>query len=107
MTLCRRLNHPRHIPSVVCLIHANVGPAAVLEPPPHYRQRPFAIEQSPLYLLDIGQDRLEAACGRALDIGARSHTSATLILKNNMDRSKLAVATDGPAIFLSNICGPR
>ena len=56
---------------------------------------------------NFGQDRLEAACGRALDIGARSYTSVTSILKNNLDRPKPAAATDGPAIVHINIRGPR
>ena len=33
-----------------------------------------------------GRERLEAACGRALEIGARSYTSVNSILKNNLDR---------------------
>jgi hypothetical protein len=33
------------------------------------------------------QDRLEAACSRALEIGARSYSSVNSILKNNLDRS--------------------
>ena len=53
-----------------------------------------------------GPERLEAACGRALDIGARSYTSVTSILKNNLDRKRPASATDGPAIVHSNIRGP-
>ncbi len=55
---------------------------------------------------NFGSTRLEAACGRALDIGARSYTSVTSILKNNLDRPKPA-ATDGPAIVHANIRGPR
>ena len=54
-----------------------------------------------------GAERLEAACGRALDIGARSYTSVTSILKNNLDRQRPAPATDGPAIVHVNIRGPR
>ena len=56
---------------------------------------------------NFGHERLEAACGRALDIGARSYTSVTSILKNNLDRQRPATATDGPAIVHSNIRGPR
>ena len=52
-------------------------------------------------------ERLEAACGRALGIGARSYTSVTSILKNNLDRQRPAPATDGPAITHDNIRGPR
>ena len=44
------------------------------------------------------RERLEAACGRALEIGARSYTSVSSILKNNLDRRRPAMATDGPAI---------
>lgn len=53
-----------------------------------------------------GAERLEAACARALDIGARSYTSVKSILKNNLDRQRPAEATDGPAITHPNIRGP-
>jgi transposase len=52
-----------------------------------------------------GRERLEAACGRALEIGARSYTSVVSILKNNLDRQQPAPATDGPAITHRNIRG--
>ena len=45
-----------------------------------------------------GPERLEAACGRALEIGARSYSSVVSILKNNLDRTRPEPATDGPAI---------
>ena len=58
----------------------------------------------------FGPERLEAACDRALEIGARSYTSVTSILKNNLDRRRPAQpstgATDGPAIVRANIRGP-
>jgi transposase len=54
-----------------------------------------------------GAERVEAACARALAIGARSYTSVTSILKNNLDRQRLPSATDGPAIVHANIRGPR
>jgi transposase len=54
-----------------------------------------------------GSERLEAACGRALEIGARSYTSVTSILKTNLDRKRPAPATDGPAITHTNIRGPH
>jgi transposase len=54
-----------------------------------------------------GRERLEAACDRALAIGARSYTSVTSILKTNLDRRRPAPATDGPAIAHTNIRGPR
>ena len=53
-----------------------------------------------------GAERLEAACGRALDIGARSYTSVKSILKTNQDRRRSEPATDGPAIVHDNIRGP-
>jgi transposase len=53
-----------------------------------------------------GRERLEAACGRALDIGARSYSSVNSILKNNLDRRRPAVPADGPAIAHDNIRGP-
>lgn len=52
-----------------------------------------------------GSDRLEAACQRALEIGARSYSSVNSILKNNLDRKRPETATDGPAITHSNIRG--
>jgi transposase len=54
-----------------------------------------------------GPERLEAACARALEIGARSYTSVASILKNNLDRNRPDPATDGPAIVHANIRGPR
>jgi transposase len=53
-----------------------------------------------------GAERLEAACERALEIGARSYTSVNSILKNNLDRRRPETATDGPAISHANIRGP-
>jgi len=54
----------------------------------------------------FGSERLEAACDRAIEIGARSYTSVTSILKTNLDRKRPAPATDGPAIAHDNIRGP-
>lgn len=54
-----------------------------------------------------GAGRLEAACERALDIGARSYSSVASILRNNLDRRKPKRAADGPAIDHANIRGPR
>ena len=52
-----------------------------------------------------GRDRLEAACIRALEIGARSYTSVNSILRNNLDRRRPDDAADGPAISHPNIRG--
>ena len=53
-----------------------------------------------------GRERLEAACSRALEIGARSYSSVNSILKNNIDRRRPAMPADGPAIAHDNIRGP-
>jgi transposase len=53
-----------------------------------------------------GCERLEAACARALDIGARSYSSVNSILKNNLDRRRPDTPADGPAIAHGNIRGP-
>jgi transposase len=52
-----------------------------------------------------GRERLEAACKRALEIGARSYTSVSSILRNNLDRTRPDPAADGPAISHPNIRG--
>jgi transposase len=58
-----------------------------------------------------GSERLEAACERALEIGAQSYSSVASILKNNLDRRKPGQsskrAADEPAIEHTNIRGPR
>jgi len=54
----------------------------------------------------FGRERLEAACGRALEIGARSYSSVNSILKNNLDRRRPDTPADGPAIAHDNIRGP-
>ena len=54
-----------------------------------------------------GAERLEAACSRAIEIGARSYTSVNSILKNNLDRRTRQRAADGPAITHANIRGPK
>jgi transposase len=53
-----------------------------------------------------GHARLEAACRRAIDIGARSYSSVHSILKNNLDRRQPAMPADGPSIAHDNIRGP-
>jgi transposase len=56
----------------------------------------------------FGRDRVEAACLRALEIGARSYGSVRSILDNKLDRQAAAKrAADGPAILHTNIRGPR
>ena len=56
----------------------------------------------------FGRERVEAACLRALEIGARSYGSVRSILDNKLDRQAAAKrAADGPAILHANIRGPR
>ena len=56
----------------------------------------------------FGRERVEAACLRTLEIGARSYGSVRSILDNNLDRQAAAKrAADGPAILHANIRGPR
>ena len=52
-------------------------------------------------------ERLEAACKRALEIGARSYTSVNSILKTRLDRRRPEPAAEGPAISHPNIRGAR
>jgi transposase len=52
-----------------------------------------------------GRQRLEAACERALAIGARSYKSVKSILQNSLDRKRPEQAADEPAIVHSNIRG--
>jgi transposase len=52
-----------------------------------------------------GRERLEAACERALLIGARSFKSVKSILNTRLDRKRPENATDGPAIIHDNIRG--
>jgi transposase len=55
-----------------------------------------------------GAERLEAAAGRAIDIGARTYGSVKSILDNNLDRRPAPQrATDGTPILHPNIRGPR
>jgi transposase len=56
----------------------------------------------------FGRERVEAACQRGLEIGARSYGSIKSILDNNLDRQNAAKrAPERPAIVHSNIRGPR
>ncbi|MDA1100574.1 MAG: IS21 family transposase [Proteobacteria bacterium] len=56
-----------------------------------------------------GEERLEAACERALEIGALSYSSLASILKNNLDHRKPDKSSEPttPAIKHGNIRGPQ
>jgi len=53
----------------------------------------------------FGQDRLDAASARALELNAHSYTSLHSILKNGLDRKPRTRAPDEPAITHFNIRG--
>ncbi len=53
----------------------------------------------------FGNDRLDRACERALEINAYSYSSLHSILKNGLGRQRRQPATDGPTITHSNIRG--
>ena len=56
----------------------------------------------------FGQERVEAACARALEIGARTYGSVRSILDNNLDRQAAPQrAADSPALEHRNIRGAR
>jgi hypothetical protein len=54
---------------------------------------------------NFDRERVEAACERALAIGARSFTSVKSILTNKLDRKRPEKAADRPAIIYDNIGG--
>lgn len=53
----------------------------------------------------FGQDRLDAACKRGLEINARSYSSIQSILKNGLESKPRTPATEEPAITHTNIRG--
>lgn len=88
---------------------AAIGPAtaalvaAILAAKPHPEQG-FRAAIGILGLAKTyGRDRLEAACHRGIDIGARSYTAIASILKNNLDRAYAAPEPD--LIHHANIRG--
>jgi transposase len=55
-----------------------------------------------------GRERVEAACERALAIGAKSYGSVKSILDNRLDQRPITnAAADGPPILHPNIRGGR
>jgi transposase len=55
----------------------------------------------------FGRERVEAACLRALEIGARTYGSVKSILDNHLDRQAGKRAPDGKAVIHPNIRGAR
>lgn len=54
-----------------------------------------------------GRERVETACQRALEIGARTYGSVKSILANNLDRQVSARADDSAPVAHANIRGPH
>jgi transposase len=91
-----------------------VGPATamlcevILEHRPHPEQGFRACMGILRLVKPFGQERLEAAASRALDIGARTYGSVKSILDNNLDRQTVSTRTaDGVSIQHPNIRGAR
>lgn len=86
-----------------------VGPCAallcekILEERPHPEQGFRACLGIMRLVRGFGRERVEAACGRALDIGARTYGSVGSILDNRLDQSAPRPARDDRTITHPNI----
>jgi len=88
-------------PHTACLIEA------ILKRKPHPEQGFRACLGILRLRKSYGPDRLEAACGRAVEINGLSYSSVASILKNNIDRRQRDAATDdGPVIHHQHLRGP-
>ena len=93
---------------------AAVGPCAallcekILKERPHPEQGFRACLGIMRLVRGFGRERVEAACGRALDIGARTYGSVRSILDNRLDQVPAPQpARDDRAIAHPNIRGSR
>jgi transposase len=94
---------------------ARIGPstarlvALILESRPHPEQGYRACLGILRLARQYGEPRLEAACDRGLDIGARSYGSIQSILKNGLDRQPRRPSRQGELTLPDhpNIRGPR
>ena len=93
---------------------AAIGPATaalaalVLESRPHPEQGFRACLGILRLLRTYGRDRLEAACARGIEIGARSYGSIASILQHGLDRQpapRPARGGDEPPLLHPNIRG--
>ena len=90
-----------------------IGPAtaALVEQILHAKPHPEQGFRACLGILRLvrawGAERVEAACLRGSDIGARSYSSIVSILRNNLDRVRPAARPETPALEHANIRGPR
>lgn len=87
-------------------IHVETMIRRILESRPH----PEMSYRSCLGILRLekryGGDRLEAACERALVVGACSYRHVASILKHNLDRERLDDASDQAPVEHENVRGP-
>jgi transposase len=92
---------------------ARLGPMAatlidlILERRPHPEQGFRACVGILRLAKPFGIDRVEAACARALEIGALSYRSIRSILDHKLDRQATARPQDTPPLDHTNIRGPR
>jgi transposase len=91
-----------------------IGPstAALVEQILHAKPHPEQGFRACLGILRLvrawGAERVEAACQRGIDIGARSYSSIVSILRNNLDRAYCPQpVSDEPPVQHSNIRGGR
>ena len=91
-----------------------IGPstAALVEQILHAKPHPEQGFRACLGILRLvrswGGERVEAACQRGIDIGARSYSSIASILRNNLDRAHRPQSVpDEPPVQHSNIRGGR
>jgi transposase len=100
-------------PEKLAAAAARIGPnvAALIELILRERKHPAQGFRASLGVLGLarghGAAALEAACGRALEINARSYSSVKSILANNLHRHRPDAAAEGPAISHANIRGAR
>jgi transposase len=91
---------------------ARIGPATaqlvelILAAKPHPEQGFRACLGILRLVRSYGADRVEAACQRGIDIGARTYGSVASILRNNLDRAYRSQSVpDVPPIQHGNIRG--
>ena len=110
-------SHRRHAEWTIERIErtaARIGPstakltATILTSRPHPEQGYRACLGILRLARQYGAERLEAACDRGLDIGARSYGSIQSILKNGLDRQpRRQAAGRAGAARSPNLRGPR
>jgi transposase len=79
----------------------------ILEDRPHPEQGFRACLGIVRLVKSYGRERVDAACLRALEIGARTYGSVKSILVNNLDRQAAKRGPESPAVAHANIRGPH